>query len=319
MTERPVEISQAEHELFLSLQEQFTDPLRERLETEGRAYAELFNTLPEAVQRKTVLMQELDAQWPYMNKPVTVSGYMLVRDDANDGGFEWHAVRNLPMISTGFDFMRDKFESDDGEVHDLWRAGYLYQIPSWRGGDRPALGWLDFDYVDDMELPFPSPEVRARQFAYHSPEAAAELDEIVGTIQRVDTMIEYLGLFSYKGSLDTEEGAEKLADLEAKLNAMVPIDQEVPYYFVDIVGDIITVNNETAYPGKLLKKHVGTMKFHRICVRLDDIRTTEMNGERVFVPFIEGELFAHDPSKPTHHLIIPCSSFYRVESVRSAL
>jgi transcription antitermination factor NusG len=107
MTERPVEISPAEHELFLSLQDQFTDPLRERLETEGRAYAELFNTLPEAVQRKTVLMQELDAQWPYMNKPVTVSGYVLVRDDANDGGFEWHAVRNLPMISKVHKMSRD--------------------------------------------------------------------------------------------------------------------------------------------------------------------------------------------------------------------
>lgn len=299
-------------ELTGELQMQLTDPYLAEMHRLAMAHEEIVSTVVDGDinEIKKNHVQQLDRQWRYMGQPVKLTGKAW---QANAGVFEPEPRMYVGEegISRGFLFFMDTTEeSTDHFPH----ISHLIEVDSGAGdGTRVHVVAPVADIVH-LELPFPSPELRERRFAYHFPDDATLIDELNFTARRDDQVIRGFSEYYFDVNLDDPEQLEHARDAAQYLKSRAEIEPFANYH-VSILGDVITVKDDNSgLPTRLAYPYSRTMKITDIKLRPADISQQTLEGIHRCVPFVEA--IAFEPDGTERELIIPCSSIQWMSSTR---
>lgn len=303
-------------EMTDELEPQLGDPYLKEIHSEALSRQEivatsmLTDTEIDPLSVRQAHVQQLDAKWRYMNMPVTVSGRGWA---AVPGLTEMQASTYVDQaaISRGFLFFTDSTEQSDDHFP---KISHLVEIDAGKGDGTRMPIVLPLEELAGIELPFPSPELRERRFAYYYPEDANTIDELAFTSRRDDQVIKDFGEFVFEANLSDEEQLEHVRDAAQYLRSRAEIDPHVNYH-ISVAGECISVkDNGDGIPVVLRYPYTRTMRVKSIELRSSDIRSQELNGMHRCVPFIEAT--AYEPNGSERELIIPCTSILWMSSAR---
>jgi hypothetical protein len=300
--------------LFASLNEQMSDPLVERVYTQAREFERMANTTEMTDEERVAMIRTLDAQWPYMNMPLRLSG-ILQTVDMLSGELHARHVVDCPVISNGFAFAPDTAIVDGEVVRGGHRVGHSVYLRD-DAGTVLFPGFVSLDRLDHLELPFPSPELRLQRFAYDFPAYTADIDTIAFRARRDDQIIKDFEVFYFDGDVDDPLDLEAARDAMAYLTHRAELEPSLPYY-LSFLGPFIAVgSNGESYPNSLQYPHQGVISIHQILLRPRDVAIQQTNGRQRLVPFIEVTLHSVTRDGADKHLLIPCSGIQWIESAR---
>lgn len=259
------------------------------------------------------LVQHLDGNWRYMGKKLEVSGTAWIKDPESPE-MEPRLLIDESAVSRGFIFFTDTTETSQDLVA---RIGHLIEIDSGRkdGSVMPAVLCLKED--PHIRLPYPSPELRDRRFAYYHPEDAQLIDDLAFTARRDDQVIKDFAEYYFDANLDDPDDHESLRDGAQYLRARAELEDDINYS-ISICGDVIVVDEEGAgHPGYLRKPYTRMMKIEDIALRPADTSISELKGRERCVPYVVAKAFEED-STDDKQLLIPYTSIVWISSDRHA-
>ncbi|HRC28373.1 MAG TPA: hypothetical protein PKV96_03215 [Candidatus Saccharimonas sp.] len=302
-----------EQELLAALTEQMADPYLSRLYEKARGFASRITCEELGREAWHALINELDADWPYLQMPIRVTGRVKAKYDGMST-VEARQQVDLECSSNGFTFLQEEIAFDDETFAGSVRAG-LSIIVGRPGEDRYS-AFIDLDDIDDLEVPFPSDELRLQRFAYHFPKQSEHIDELAFTSRREDQIVKSYAEFYFDVNSGDIDAAEAVRDAIVCLSVKAELEPVLPYHIAFLGNVMVVMDNVNGIPTTLRRPHNGLVSIHQIILRPADVYSTQTTGLQRLVPFLDATLHGRMRGDVDKKLLIPCSSITWIESTR---
>lgn len=287
------------------LHEQLTDPFVADIHLKARL-AEADLRRDSTHSNRARLIDYLDKEWgDYINRYVEIIGTAYVRLPGKPE-VEARTLTGQPVKSLGFTFCT--VDSPQGEAVPT----VAHQI-GIEDGDTRMQGFVMLDDLDILRLPYPSPEQRIRQFAYHQPYLAEYIDELAYTSGRPDQIIKSLGEFTIQldpansqdvqTALDAQEYLRRAAALEPYANYEIAV--KGPLTIVTEDGELVPTESKLSRP--------CIMALQSIDLCPPDITRPDSGGVQECVPVVTAVVFSE---RGDRQIVLPCSSIASIRSLR---
>ncbi len=285
------------------LHEQLVDPFVADVHKQARIAEQLLREEPTR-ENRGALQRHLDSEWsPYLGKPIELSGDAHVMSPEHNGQLMPRRLTGSIVESQGFAFYN--FDGD-GEA----KIGHAFILHE---DEKRLAGIMALDDLLQITLPEPSDQGRVQRFAYHYPDVAEHLHELVATSPRPDKIIKSLGEFTIDIDFRTQQGAERALDAQAYLRHITPIE---PYanYVITAQGDVATLNEGWGTNRTIAKptQYIGAV--HSIELQPSDINQRVTESVIACAPYIRATFFFAD--RGDCPVLLPCRSIQDIRSVR---
>ncbi|MET0980210.1 MAG: hypothetical protein ABWX90_03075 [Candidatus Saccharimonadales bacterium] len=299
--------------LFRQLESVTTDPIVEHALGMAREYEKMVNAAGNTTaEERNALIAELDANWPYIEAPIIVSGYASFADPTtNEVSKQYYD--EAQMTSNGFCFTPDHLMHDDEIVVEQYKVK-LHLIKM--NDDDASQGRVGTGDIDEVTIEYPSHSIAMveNRLQYFHSETLEELDCIILNCNTEEEAIVALGKFGLSVKISDDEDMQFVADIQAYLRKSLEFDHALPYK-VAITGECF-VNQEMAVTPVVVEGElVGLAQIKGIQFLPLDLTAPKDVKQRV-VPCVD--LYFYSPNKeavPTN-LLVPAASMNRVLSTR---
>lgn len=283
------------------------DPYLEKMHRTAREYEDFIRSNGDSRIVRKRLVDLLDEEWRYMNRDIAITGKAWMKDP--ESGEMVEQICNGEMVrSHGFIFF-----TDETEPHPRPRIAHAI---AFEAGEARLAGAICLDDVLQLELPEPSPELRAKRFVYQAPESAQDITELIDSASRADQELVALSSFYMDLNLSLEVDREKTLDCAAFLRESAFIEPAANYIMA-ILGEVLIQSGKTdVIPHELTRARQRTVKINDIVFRPADIRLTDeqMVGWHFCVPFIDITEFRSDGRDM--NMLLPLASINWMHSIR---
>jgi len=316
MSELPSRSKSEEDAIFFDLTDklvcQIVDPYLIDLHAEAldREEAVLRTAEGDFREIKNAHVRELDKKWRYMGMPITLTGMgWPVRGNRYEAQPRKYIEKT--GISRGFLFFTN--ESEEATDH-FPHISHLIEVDSDIDGGTKTHIVAPLNGIVQLDLPFPSPELREERFAYYFPDSATTIDELNFTARRDDQVLRDFAEYYIVADLSNDEQLERLRDGAQYLRSRAEINPLATYH-ISISGDIIVINDDgSGLPVRLAYPYSQTMKISDVALRPADVTVSELKGKHKCVPFVQATSL--EPDGAERELLFPCSSILWISSSR---
>lgn len=290
------------------LEGQVTDPYLDTVHGMAREYQTELRTGQVAPQRHHQMIQHLNEQWQeYAGRTVKLTGAAWVELPGYPQPVQQY-YDGQPAVSGGFTTFT-LIREDGTAIPSIAHRLTLDTLQARVAAVAPL------DDLHQLELPYPSEELRIRRFAYDYPEHAGLVQELVATALRPDQLLRDLQEFSLTIDLSSPDGIEHAQDAQVYINKWVGLDKLANYRIelapsaplLLIRGDDLLVHRD------LPDGYTAILHCDEIVLRPRDITTIERTGVHELVPYISGKILLPDLDQD---VLVPCSAIGRVHSLR---
>jgi hypothetical protein len=299
------------------LEQQIVDPTITRIKDLAWSLdCELLAEGVDSADKKQRNIRAIEAAWEYRGAEVRLSGRVGI---PVDGRYEPYRVIERPLRSRGFRYLLTEF-NDSGEQglpRMVERLYYEFEDEHFDSEGGSAIIVALPEHIEVLDLPESSDELRIRRFVYDKPNDAAYIDELAYQARTSDQAL--LEFSQYYLEVDIEQqphDSEILKDAIAYLRNRAELEQYANYH-VSFKGDLIVVDGEDGVPAHMNKVHTGVAHIRDITLRPADITVIDIShGKHTLVPFLDIVFFDKRGDERDKQLLIPCTSFLKIRSVR---
>lgn len=283
------------------------DPYLEQIHTTAREYEEFLHAQGSPLILRKRLVDLLDEEWRYTNRYISITGTAWIKD-MKTGDMVERQCNGEEVRSHGFIFFTDETSAKP--------TSRIAHAISFDEDDARVPGAICLDDLLHLELPEASPELRAKRFAYGSPEQAEDIRDLIDGAQRADQELTALSNFYMDLNLSTDTDREKSLDCAAFIRDKVSLEP-IANYRMAILGEVlIHAGKDDVVPHELTKMRTRHVKINEIVFRPADIRLTDeqMVGWHLCVPFINVTDFR--PDGRDLNMLLPLTSIAWMHSIR---
>lgn len=291
------------------LQEQLTDPYTETIHHQAHLCEEALHELDpsgNAPALRAEYITYLDTMWRYHTNPLIVTGKIWLKNPTTDEIYSEMLIGET-VFSHGFSFaVNGAVTGTSGHA----KAAHCVEVA--RDG-QSRMGLILIDDLFELTLPYPSPEMRERRFAYYHPDKAGEIDEHSFTVPRADQIFRSYGELIVDVDTTDPSGQEDRADAEQYLRSKVSLEP-MANYEVCILGDVLVQQGFALVPHAVTKLHTRTLRIQDIRLCPADVYDQHPNGQAAYTPYVYAVAF--NPDDTDTGLFIPCRSITAIRSLR---
>lgn len=285
------------------------DPYLTEIHQEARRCNELLlDSSATGLDEQIKYTDYLDKKWRYMGQSIVITGNALLRLPGNTNMTPYMCIEQK-AISNGFDFYLNE---DEKTSEPTAGVGHSFYIETAEG--RRLKAFIPLDTLVRLDLPQPSPEARARRFAYRYADDARRIDELTKAAIREDQIL--VGFKGFHMDVDVSDNneSETIADGSEYIRQRAAIEPRASYR-VRINGEVIVVEENGDGTAKLVDEPIAlTLGINDVILRIADVAATVAEGRQRFVPYIDATAFLD--SGKNADLLIPCTSIASIYSTR---
>lgn len=291
------------------LLEQMVDPYLDDTHRAARRCEEVIRELDpdgESPYLRKQYTEYLDSLWRFNGDEITISGKGWFKNSATGAMFSKMLI-GASVTSRGFIFsVNEAVTGKDG----LAKVAHCVETTL---DDQQVFGAICLDDVVSLQLPYPSPEMRARRFAYYHAHKAAELSEYDQTATRADQIVRDLGEFTIDYDPQKSSYREDIRDAEQALRDITRLET-LANYEVSLLGDVLLRVKGELVPYTFEDKGTRIMSLRDVALLPADVYAQKPTGLARHAPFVEAVSF--NANETDAELLIACRSIAKIRSLR---